>query len=520
MEKQDSKDDGPQPPRALVEIQLTELTPHPGDDVELEAPHRDHSRNDGLPAGKTPHPGFLDKRLGVHAQSSIAGASSNFVNSIIGAGIVGLAFAVEEAGFVMGLVLLVFVAATTDYTVRLIVRLGLQERKLNYEDLCEHLLGRRGYFLVSISMLVFAFGAMLAYLIILGDTVPKVLEHATGSSGLHTDRHFIIICSAVFLILPLCLLRDMARLQFSSSLSVAAVVVIVMVVVIHAPASADDQGISAATSEDPYAFVRWGSVFAGIGAMSFAFVCHHSSFVVFQSLRRPNNARWSRVTHISIAVALLASMMMALGGYLAYFSHVKGDVLENFAADDTAANVARAALALTMVFTYPMEQFVARHSMDSMLFDARQPVSAKRHYGLTLCLWGLSLAIALVVEDLGVVLEISGSLSASVLGYILPIICYWKLYPPRSKWDEFVKLLRSPDSEVGTHRLTKGIDSSNAMQPQAIAKDGHPAVFVSRRPRCCKCSVCRAFCAFFFPAFVLVFGCMCLVFGTVTAVWR
>ena len=46
-------------------------------------------------------------------KSEIAGASSNLVNSIVGAGIIGIPFAIKEAGFVAGVVLLVSVSYFT-----------------------------------------------------------------------------------------------------------------------------------------------------------------------------------------------------------------------------------------------------------------------------------------------------------------------------------------------------------------------------------------------------------------------
>ena len=68
-------------------------------------------------------------------KSGLMGASFNFINSIIGAGIIGLAFALKECGFYVGLLLLVFVAALTDYTVRLIITLGGETGKRSYEGM-------------------------------------------------------------------------------------------------------------------------------------------------------------------------------------------------------------------------------------------------------------------------------------------------------------------------------------------------------------------------------------------------
>jgi solute carrier family 38 (sodium-coupled neutral amino acid transporter), member 11 len=46
--------------------------------------------------------------------------------------------------------------------------------------------------------------------------------------------------------------------------------------------------------------IRPGTVFAGLGTMSFAFVSQSNSFLVFRSLKAPSIQKWTTVTHISI----------------------------------------------------------------------------------------------------------------------------------------------------------------------------------------------------------------------------
>merc|ERR1719378_694543 len=84
-----------------------------------------------------------------------------------------------------------------------------------------------------------------------------------------------------------------------------------------------------------------------------------------------------------------------------------------------------------MVFTFPMEQFVARHCVMMILESVFNRFGTKdiedqsnRYltylYVTTLSLWGSSLLIGATATDLGFVLSLNGSLSASSLGYILP----------------------------------------------------------------------------------------------------
>lgn len=53
--------------------------------------------------------------------SSLSETSFNYINSIVGSGVIGIPYALVRAGYGVGLLLLVFVAVITDYSLRLMV---------------------------------------------------------------------------------------------------------------------------------------------------------------------------------------------------------------------------------------------------------------------------------------------------------------------------------------------------------------------------------------------------------------
>ena len=89
--------------------------------------------------------------------------------------------------------------------------------------------------------------------------------------------------------------------------------------------------------------------------MAFAFVCHHNSFVIFTSLKNPTQKRWNTTTHASLIISVFWSMWLAIAGFFNFQQETEGDILNNFSYNNSTINFARALLALTMVFTYPME---------------------------------------------------------------------------------------------------------------------------------------------------------------------
>jgi len=78
-----------------------------------------------------------------------------------------------------------------------------------------------------------------------------------------------------------------------------------------------------------------------VGVISFAFVCHHNSLLIYGSLRKPTLDRFARVTHWSTSISMGACLAMALAGYLTFGDKTDANVLNNFPKDNVMVNIAR-----------------------------------------------------------------------------------------------------------------------------------------------------------------------------------
>jgi sodium-coupled neutral amino acid transporter 11 len=258
------------------------------------------------------------------SRSTVFQASFNFVNSIVGSGIIGMPYAIKQSGFFMGVFLICLVAWLLNKSSVMLIDCGLRNNKLDYELLSEHVLGRKGYFISLISMMLFAFGGQISYFILIGDTMPIIAEIFCPGTFL-ADRTAILSILAVFIILPLCLMRDLSSLSFTSFMSIVADIVLIVIVICVAPLAAKQQHISHSPLQ-----VANTTLFAGIGTLSFAFVCQHNCFMVFQSLEAPTSANWRKVSAYSLSVSFVLCLMLALGGYLSFQDFTQADILNSF----------------------------------------------------------------------------------------------------------------------------------------------------------------------------------------------
>lgn len=76
----------------------------------------------------------------------------------------GIPYALHQAGFGLGLLLLVLVAVVTDYSLILMVRSGHLSGAYSYQGITEAAFGRAGFVLLSVLQFVYPFiGKYISY---------------------------------------------------------------------------------------------------------------------------------------------------------------------------------------------------------------------------------------------------------------------------------------------------------------------------------------------------------------------
>lgn len=155
-------------------------------------------------------------------RSGMKMAFMNMANSIIGAGIIGQPYALRQAGMAMGILLLAALTITVDWTIRLIVINSKLSGADSFQTTMQYCFGKRGLIAISVAQWAFAFGGMVAFCIIVGDTIPHVLGALFPSLRdmsflwLFTDRRAVIVIFVLGISYPLSLYRDIAKVRSHS----------------------------------------------------------------------------------------------------------------------------------------------------------------------------------------------------------------------------------------------------------------------------------------------------------------
>ncbi|KAL2774630.1 putative sodium-coupled neutral amino acid transporter 11 isoform 2 [Daubentonia madagascariensis] len=328
----------------------------------------------------------------------------------------------KQAGFPLGILLLFWVSYITDFSLVLLIKGGALSGTDTYQSLVNKTFGFPGYLLLSVLQFLYPF--------------------IVDPENLFVGRHFIIVLSTVTFTLPLSLYRDIGKLGKISFISTVLTALILGIVITRVVSL----GPYIPKTEDAWVFAKPNAIQA-VGVMSFAFICHHNSFLVYSSLEEPTVAKWSRIIHISIVVSMFICVLFATCGYLTFTGFTQGDLFENYCRSDDLVTFGRFCYGVTVLLTYPMECFVTREVIANVFFGGN--LSSVFHVVITVVIITIATLVSLLIDCLGIVLELNGVLCAAPLIFIIPSACYLKLSEePRTHTDKILSCVMLPMGAV------------------------------------------------------------------------
>ncbi|CAO3653059.1 unnamed protein product [Cunninghamella echinulata] len=332
-----------------------------------------------------------------------------------------LPFALYKAGFICGIIMSVFVSIISQLGLYMLITAGQRVHIYKFATLVEYIMGRPGYHFLNIMIFIQAGGACLSYLILIGDTLPVLLDLYLPQFPILSNRTLVLVTVSCLLIFPLNLSRSIGAVAKWSIVSVLCLPVILLTLLIRAPAYASSHDTSSISIVGP-------DLFGAVAIMAFAFACSQVAFNNFLTLKEQTSRAWAQAVTIAAIISYVVSMGFAIIGYLSFGENVQPNLFLNFPQDDSIINIGRFALGFSMILTVPMAFYPAREAIQKTLgFETseKQP-NAYQHYGITILISILLTILGIHVRSIGKVYALIGGFAATTLAYIIPATAYLK----------------------------------------------------------------------------------------------
>ena len=369
----------------------------------------------------------MEKQKCEHVQrqgASRTSTSFNYINSILGSGIIGMPYVFMRSGLGLGMVLFIFVSYISSHTLKLMISNLELSGTSTYQGVMKACFGTPGFIIITCVQFLFPYLAVVGYNVGVGDTLSKVFGALLGedpqkSQLLLLDRNIITFFTCIFITIPLSLYRNidhLAKISFLSivSLSVIIICVFVRLFTLQETLSSSDRSIT---------YFNWSGLPKAVSIIVFSYTCHQNSTLLYMSMKDRTQESWFKVTNTAISIVFLAVVSLGTAGYFTFLDDTQGDLFENYCYDDNLINVSRLLFAVTLLFTGPIEIVVARDVITNIFWTDGTVPSLLHHSIMTVSLVLVTFFLSTITDCLGTVMEILGLYTGMPLALIFPALC-------------------------------------------------------------------------------------------------
>uniref|UniRef100_A0A8C6U7Z4 Solute carrier family 38 member 3a n=1 Tax=Neogobius melanostomus TaxID=47308 RepID=A0A8C6U7Z4_9GOBI len=378
----------------------------------------------------------------------------NLGNAIMGSGILGLAYAMANAGVVTFLVLLTVVAVLSSYSIHLLLKSSGIVGIRAYEQLGYRAFGTPGKMAAGIAITLQNIGAMSSYLYIVKYEFPLVIQ---AFLKWYLNGNYLVVIVSIAVILPLALMKQLGYLGYTSGFSLSCMVFFLISVIykkFNLPCPFTDFSFNVTAhspivnmtdlggQEDDSQFGTYPRSIHGdllvhfqtaytIPILAFAFVCHPEVLPIYTELRNPTQKKMQHVANISIAVMYIMYFLAALFGYLTFYGEVEAELLHTYSRIDpydTLILCVRVAVLTAVTLTVPIVLFPVRRAIQQMMFP-NKTFNWPRHIAIAFVLLTLINLLVIFAPNILGIFGIIGATSAPCLIFIFPAIFYIRIVP-------------------------------------------------------------------------------------------
>jgi amino acid permease len=164
---------------------------------------------------------WKDRTFSEIRPGSVRGSIFTLTSTAIGAGALAMPLAVSLVGVVNGFLLINLTGFLAMFGLDIIVEATTHFETYSLSDLMLKLWGKTYMIALELTIILVCLGSNLAYLIIVGKTLTKVLTDLELVDDPEFYRCLIMIVAVVAVMLPLSMLKDLSGLRIVAIMSIA-----------------------------------------------------------------------------------------------------------------------------------------------------------------------------------------------------------------------------------------------------------------------------------------------------------
>ncbi|XP_024119040.1 sodium-coupled neutral amino acid transporter 9 [Oryzias melastigma] len=396
-------------------------------------------------------------------------------NTMMGTSILSIPWGIKQAGFTLGVFILVFTGLLTLYCCYIVLKSPKTIKSVDttdweFPDVCRHYFGKFGQWSSLFFSLVSLIGAMVVYWVLMSNFLfntgqfiynqahnintsdshfgtngsdqvicPYPVIHPDGDScgGGHAgnDTSFERLWSKtntvplylIVLLLPLLCFRSasfFARFTFLGTISVIYLIVLVTIKAARLGFHLEFHWFEPTHFYVPEFRVLFPQL---TGVLTLAFFIHNCIITLMKNNKhQENNVRDLSVAYLLVGLTYLYVGVLIFGSFPApplIKDCIQPNFLDNFPSNDVLVFVARVCLLFQMVTVYPMLGYLVRVQVMGQLFGNHYP-SFFHVLFLNILIVGVGVLMAKFYPNIGSIIRFSGAICGLALVFVFPALVH------------------------------------------------------------------------------------------------
>lgn len=299
-------------------------------------------------------------------------------------------------------------------------------------------------------------------MVLIGQLLPSVFHDWFGLKQSTASRDVTLTLLSVFVFFPLCCLRTLDKLRYTSFVALGCVVSFVVFVTSFGIWSLADKNFRPGDKDgqEDLVFARNDFIdfLKSIPLIFFSFVAHNNILLLYSELKRRSKPdrqskfvtkRSKHLTAVRIALSTCAILYVFQGvfGYIMFRGDATGNILMHFDASNDPFKkktfkvlfpTFKLIYVLVLIFSFPVMAYGLRRSIHTFFWRTEKEPSTRTRISQAalLVIASASLGIAAGTK-VNVVFGLTGSVAASSVMFVLPSLFFILLRHQRNSPEDF-----------------------------------------------------------------------------------
>mmetsp|Transcript_9563 Transcript_9563/g.19477 ORF Transcript_9563/g.19477 Transcript_9563/m.19477 type:complete len:491 (-) Transcript_9563:57-1529(-) len=372
---------------------------------------------------------------GAETGATIPNEVFNLVKNIVGAGVLSLpagvaAFGNAPSALIPATILISVIGVMSGYCFSLIGRVCEMTGATSYRGCWDKTVGTSSSWLPASACTFKTGAANIAYSMILADTFKAL----AATAGYEISRANTLFGITGAVLLPLCLMKNLASLAPFSLLGIAGMGFTTFAMFVRyiggsyavptgkfvgdlAPSLVPSFGTAGASAAlTPPAAIL-------LCMLSTAYLAHYNAPKYFSELRNNTVPRFNKMVSYSFFIAISFFAAVTSIGFLTFGASSNGFILNNYSTKDQLATISRIAVAVSIVFSYPLTFVGIREGIMDL---AKVPVDKRTRLStpLSIVILAAVTGAALTIKDLSFILSFGGATLGNAIVFLFPVIMF------------------------------------------------------------------------------------------------